>query len=43
VNTQSAKGQARMIFTAEIGSTAQAQKALAAIMEVGGVMEAKRQ
>jgi len=43
VNTQSAKGQARMVFTAEIGSTAQAQKALAAIMEVGGVMEAKRQ
>ena len=43
VNTQSAKGQARMIFTAEIGSTAQAQKALAAIMEVSGVMEAKRQ
>lgn len=43
VNTQSAKGHARMIFTAEIGSTAQAQKALAAIMEVGGVMEAKRQ
>ncbi len=43
VNTQSAKGQARMVFTAEIGSTAQAQKALAAIMEVSGVMEARRQ
>lgn len=43
VNTQSAKGQARMVFTAEIGATAQAQKALAAIMEVAGVMEARRQ
>ncbi|EKU81876.1 RelA/SpoT family protein [Massilia timonae] len=43
VNTQSARGQARMVFTAEIGSTAQAQKALAAIMEVSGVMEARRQ
>ena len=43
VNTQSAKGQARMTFTAEIGSTAQLQKALLAIMEVGGVEEARRQ
>ncbi|SFC47109.1 RelA/SpoT family protein [Massilia yuzhufengensis] len=43
VNTQSAKGQARMVFTAEIGSTGQLQKALSAIMEVGGVMEARRQ
>jgi GTP pyrophosphokinase len=42
VNTQSAKGQARMIFTAEIGSTAQLQKALAAIKEVPGVQEARR-
>jgi GTP pyrophosphokinase len=42
VNTQSAKGQARMTFTAEIGSTAQLQKALLAIMEVGGVQEARR-
>lgn len=42
VNTQSAKGQARMTFTAEIGSTSQLQKALAAIMEVGGVQEARR-
>jgi predicted amino acid-binding ACT domain protein len=39
VNTQSAKGQARMTFTAEIGSTAQLQKALLAIMEVSGVQE----
>ncbi|MFL6659490.1 MAG: RelA/SpoT family protein [Massilia sp.] len=43
VNTQSAKGQARMTFTAEIGSTAQLQKALLAIMEVQGVQEARRQ
>ncbi|NHZ97010.1 bifunctional (p)ppGpp synthetase/guanosine-3',5'-bis(diphosphate) 3'-pyrophosphohydrolase [Massilia sp. CCM 8734] len=43
VNTQSAKGQARMTFTAEIGSTAQLRKALGAIMEVGGVQEARRQ
>ncbi len=43
VNTQSAKGQARMTFTAEIGSTAQLQKALAVIREVSGVQEARRQ
>ena len=43
VNTQSAKGQARMTFTAEIASTAQLQKALAAIYDVGGVQEARRQ
>lgn len=43
VNTQSAKGQARMVFTAEIGSTGQLQKALAAIAEVSGVQEARRQ
>ncbi|OON62577.1 GTP pyrophosphokinase [Massilia sp. KIM] len=43
VNTQSAKGQARMVFTAEIASTAQLQKALGAIAEVSGVMEARRQ
>lgn len=42
VNTQSAKGQARMTFTAEIGSTAQLQKALMAILEVSGVQEARR-
>lgn len=42
VNTQSSKGQARMIFTAEISSTGQLQKALAAIGEVGGVREARR-
>lgn len=43
VNTQSSKGQARMVFTAEIGSTGQLNKALAAIGEVQGVMEARRQ
>ena len=43
VNTQSAKGQARMTFAAEIGSTAQLQKALLAIHDVGGVQEARRQ
>ena len=42
VNTQSTKGQARMLFTAEIGSTAQLQKALSAIAEVPGVLEARR-
>ena len=42
VNTQSSKGQARMTFTAEIGSTAQLQKALSAITEVNGVQEARR-
>jgi GTP pyrophosphokinase len=42
VNTQSAKGFARMTFTAEIGATAQLQKALNAIAEVGGVQEARR-
>jgi len=42
VNTQSAKGQARMTFTAEVGATAQLQKALSAIAEVNGVIEARR-
>jgi GTP pyrophosphokinase len=42
VNTQSSKGQARMVFTAEIGSTGQLQKAITAIGEVQGVQEAKR-
>ena len=43
VNTQSSKGVARMSFTAEIGSTAQLQKALSGIREVAGVREAHRQ
>ncbi|HTN66052.1 MAG TPA: ACT domain-containing protein, partial [Burkholderiaceae bacterium] len=42
VSTQSAKGQARMAFTAEIGATEQLQKALAVIREVSGVIEARR-
>jgi GTP pyrophosphokinase len=43
VNTQSAKGLARMVFTAEIGSTAQLNKALTAIGDVSGVQQARRQ
>jgi len=43
VKTQSAKGQARMAFTAEIGSTAQLLKALNVIRDVNGVLEARRQ
>ena len=42
VSTQSAKGQARMAFTAEIGSTAQLQKALTVIRDVDGVLDARR-
>ncbi|HCY62871.1 MAG TPA: GTP pyrophosphokinase [Oxalobacteraceae bacterium] len=42
VNTQSAKGQARMAFTAEIASTAQLNKALKIIGEVKGVIDARR-
>jgi GTP pyrophosphokinase len=42
VNTQTTKGSARMVFTAEIGATGQLQKALAAIGEVSGVLEARR-
>jgi GTP pyrophosphokinase len=42
VSTQSAKGQARMAFTAEIGSTAQLTKALSVIRDVAGVQEARR-
>ena len=43
VNTQSAKSQARMSFTAEIGGTTQLQKALTVIREVSGVQEVRRQ
>jgi GTP pyrophosphokinase len=42
VSTQSAKGVARMGFTAEIASTAQLQRALSVIREVQGVQEARR-
>ena len=37
-----AKGQARMTFTAEISATSQLQKALSAICEVTGILEARR-
>ncbi|HEY8102774.1 MAG TPA: bifunctional (p)ppGpp synthetase/guanosine-3',5'-bis(diphosphate) 3'-pyrophosphohydrolase [Burkholderiaceae bacterium] len=43
VSTQSAKGHARMAFTAEIGSTEQLQKALMVIRDVDGVVDARRQ
>ncbi|MET3107366.1 GTP pyrophosphokinase [Oxalobacteraceae bacterium GrIS 2.11] len=43
VSTQSAKGQARMSFTAEIGSTAQLQKALMVLRDVSGVQDVRRQ
>ncbi|GGX19732.1 RelA/SpoT family protein [Undibacterium macrobrachii] len=42
VNTQSAKGQAKMSFTAEINGTSQLQRALTVIREVGGVQEVRR-
>ena len=43
VSTQSAKGQARMAFTAEISSTGQLLKALSVIRDVEGVREVRRQ
>jgi GTP pyrophosphokinase len=43
VSTQSAKGHARMAFTAEISSTAQLLKALTVIRDVEGVMDVRRQ
>ena len=43
VSTQSAKGQARMSFTAEIGSTAQLQKALTILRDINGVQDVRRQ
>jgi GTP pyrophosphokinase len=42
VSTQSMKGQAKMSFTAEIGSTEQLHKALVAIGDVQGVIRATR-
>ncbi len=42
VSTQSAKGLARMSFTAEVSSTAQLQKALGVLREVVGVQEVRR-
>jgi GTP pyrophosphokinase len=42
VQTESRKGMARMGFTAEVGDARQLQKALVAIGEVTGVVEARR-
>ncbi len=42
VQTESRKGMARMGFTAEVGDARQLQKALTAIAEVPGVVEARR-
>ncbi len=42
VNTQSAKGQAKMSFTVEINGTTQLQKSLLIIREVSGVQEVRR-
>ena len=42
VNTQSAKGQAKMSFTVEINGTTQLQKSLNIIREVSGVQEVRR-
>jgi GTP pyrophosphokinase len=42
VSTQSAKGEAKMAFTAEISSTAHLQKALMIIRDVTGVLEVNR-
>ncbi len=42
VNTQSAKGQAKMSFTVEINGTSQLQKAMIVIHEVLGVQEVRR-
>ncbi len=42
VKTHSAKGQARMSFTAEINGTSQLQKAMLVIGDVGGVLEVHR-
>jgi GTP pyrophosphokinase len=43
VSTQSAKGQAKMAFTAEVASTPQLQRALMVIRDVTGVVEVTRQ
>lgn len=42
VNTQSAKSQAKMSFTVELGGTAQLKKALTVLQEVNGVLEVRR-
>jgi GTP pyrophosphokinase len=42
VNTQSAKGEARMLFTVQVSDGRQLDKALANLTDVKGVFEAKR-
>jgi GTP pyrophosphokinase len=42
VNTSSAGGEARMVFTAEVASAADASRVLALLREVGGVYAARR-
>ncbi|MGL4574592.1 MAG: RelA/SpoT family protein [Burkholderiaceae bacterium] len=42
VNTQSAKGEARMLFTVQVSDAKQLEKALANLTDVKGVYEAKR-
>jgi GTP pyrophosphokinase len=42
VNTQSSRGQARMLFTVQIASGGQLDKALLAVAEIKGVIEARR-
>jgi GTP pyrophosphokinase len=42
VNTSSAKGEARMLFTVEVGSAADVSRVLALVREVKGVFAARR-
>jgi GTP pyrophosphokinase len=42
VNTQTARGQARMVFTVQIASGPQLDKAMLSITEIKGVIEARR-
>ncbi len=42
VNTSSAKGEARMLFTVEVGSAADASRVLALVREVRGVFAVRR-
>jgi GTP pyrophosphokinase len=42
VNTSSARGEARMLFTVEVGSAADAVRVLALVREVKGVFAVRR-
>jgi GTP pyrophosphokinase len=42
VNTQTSRGQARMLFTVQIASGGQLDRALLAVAEIKGVIEARR-